>query len=160
MRNKSFLSLLAYFVAAFTVLMMLTIMMAHAQTPTPILPPGYEDPVLKPLAAALGVKTASVQDWMARLFAFGVVAKLFAGRLNKWLSGRLAWQVEQHNSDADSLILGILSSRAYRGVALVIDLGLSVDLPTVKSYQEQLDAQNTKPASADSVIPPAGQLMK
>lgn len=142
MRTKSFLLWLFLFVAAFALLILFAPRI-HAQVPTPITPPGYNDPLVKPLASLVGVNSSAVTMWASRLFYFGVVMKIFAGRIATWLSAKLAWQVEQKNGDADALILGVLGSKLYRGVAVLLDWAFSVELPTVASYQKQLDVQKT-----------------
>lgn len=90
------------------------------------------------LLKALGGDAGWVTQALTVMAAWRLIAKF----LNAWVQARLTQALtviaKSPEVDDDALVKRILSSKGYRGTAFVIDLLLSVKLPTHAQFQELL----------------------
>ncbi len=109
------------------------------------------DPLLAPVVSVL--KAAHLSDTtiskitsvLALIGALKLIMHGLAVRFAKAMSDKLAWHTEQVGSDHDVYVREMLVWKPYRFAAAFFDIVLSVQLPTLATYEAQIAAQKTPP---------------
>lgn len=118
-----------------------------------IIPPTTVPPALQNLLNTLGPNWQWLVAPICYLFALGAAMKLVAPKIQTWASDFVARNVDTIGSDHDKVLRAILGSVPYRIASTLVDMALSINLPTMASYLKQLAAQGTPVAAPDPVAP-------
>ena len=95
-----------------------------------------------------GGRSGRAAEAVTWLFATGAVLKLFNARLQHWLTGLVAYTVQDPADDR--FMEGLLGSRAYRFTAFLLDLAFRLKFPNLADYQARMAARGNRPPTEGS----------
>jgi hypothetical protein len=85
--------------------------------------------IAQPILDLLGVDAHSVKNWIVIWFSLQMLAKLFAGWLQRKLTSAVERAIESKDREDDLFFVWLLGTRGYRICAFVLDWLARIKLP-------------------------------
>lgn len=115
---------------------------------------------LQPITDLLTKKWPWLSAALVSMATFRLAVKVFSGHIQAFLTRLLSKVAESQDTDDDALVAKLLTHKGYRFLAFLIDLFLSIKLPTIYSFvalktvTEMNEAAEKAKASVNPILQP------